>query len=468
MALIKSISGFRGTIGGKPGDNLTPVDIVESVAAFGAVLLEQYPAPKVVVGRDARISGNIVQGLTVQTLLAQGIHVVDLGLSTTPTVEMAVVWEQAQGGIIITASHNPREWNALKFLDSSGAFIAPETGQRMLAHLEAKALSFATVDALGAYSNATHYLQRHIEAVLAHPMVNVDAIRAAKLKVVVDCVNSSGSIILPELLHQLGCEVVLLNEVPNGDFAHNPEPLPEHLQALFDAVRKHQAHLGIAVDPDVDRLALATELGTPFGEEYTLVAIADYFLQSKPGNTVSNLSSSRALRDVTVQYGGQYTASAVGEVHVVKQMKAVNAVIGGEGNGGIIVPDLHYGRDAVAGVALFLSALCHFGGSASAFRAHFPHYEMVKDKISLTPELNLDVLMTELEQLYKDERYSTIDGLKIDFEASWLHLRRSNTEPIIRIYAEAPSKDKAEALVDMIKNQVNTLLYDMENRSSIG
>jgi phosphomannomutase len=454
VALIKSISGFRGTIGGKPGGNLTPLDVVESVAAFGMLLLEESASPKVVVGRDARISGAIVQGLVVQTLLAQGIDVVDAGLSTTPTVEMAVVWERAQGGIIITASHNPKEWNALKFLNAQGDFISPQTGKRILELAGDAAYSFAGVDALGTLSEGKGFFARHIDAVLAHPMVQSSAVRNAAFRVVLDAVNSTGSLILPELLARLGCEVIVLNGTPDGHFAHNPEPLPEHLKDLSEAVVAHKAHLGVAVDPDVDRLALIAENGLPFGEEYTLVAIADYILRSRPGNTVSNLSSSRALRDVTIKHGGQYFASAVGEVHVAAKMREVGAVIGGEGNGGIIVPELHYGRDAVAGLALFLSALSAFGGSASAFRAQFPQYEMVKDKIDLDPSLDLDRLMGQLEQSYREETHSTLDGLKVDFELGWVHLRRSNTEPIIRIYAEAPSMEEASALVGKIKNQV--------------
>lgn len=465
MALIKSISGFRGTIGGRVGDNLTPLDIVESTAAFGAVVLEKYPSPVIVVGRDARISGSIVQGLVVQTLLAQGIHVIEAGLSTTPTIEMAVIWEKAQGGIIITASHNPREWNALKFLDEEGAFIAPETGQRMLDILKSGNLTFASIDQLGKCYPGEGYFRRHIDAVLAHPLVDVLLIRKARLKVVVDAINSTGNLILPELLNRLGCETIFLNASTDGQFAHNPEPLPEHLTDLSNAVVQQKADLGISVDPDVDRLALISENGTPFGEEYTLVAIADLVLRHRPGNTVSNLSSSRALRDQTLRYGGNYFASAVGEVHVVAAMKANKAVIGGEGNGGIIVPELHYGRDAVAGIALFLTALCHFKGSASAFRASFPHYEMVKDKITLPAGLDMDGLMHFLQQLYASEKHSTIDGLKVDFENGWVHLRKSNTEPIIRIYAEAGSQEEAAAFVNRIKNQVNSKLYENTDRS---
>ncbi|MBP9874979.1 MAG: phosphoglucosamine mutase [Haliscomenobacter sp.] len=454
MALIKSISGFRGTIGGKRGDNLTPIDIVESASAFGALIKKQHPRPKVVVGRDARISGPIVHGLVVQTLLAQGIDVVDLGLSTTPTVEMGVIWEKAQGGIIITASHNPREWNALKFLNEEGNFISPDTGQAMLYALEANEMDFAPVDQLGAYTQGAGFMEKHVAAVLAYPLVDRALVAGRKFRVVVDAINSTGALIIPMLLEQLGCEVVLLNGTPNGQFAHNPEPLPEHLTGLSEEVRLRGADLGVSVDPDVDRLALISEDGTPFGEEYTLVAVADLVLQNRPGNTVSNMSSSRALRDVTVKYGGSYFASAVGEVHVAMKMKETQAVIGGEGNGGVIVPDLHYGRDAVAGLALFLTGLARFGGKATEYRAQFPHYVMVKDKISLPPGLDLKAVLSRLETRYASEEYATLDGLKIDFPSSWVHVRGSNTEPIIRIYAEAPTPEEARDLVDKIKTQI--------------
>lgn len=451
MALIQSISGFRGTIGGKPGEGLTPVDIVESVAAYAGLLLAEHPRPKIVLGRDGRISGPLVQELAIQTLLAMGVDVVDAGLSTTPAIEMAVVWERAQGGIIITASHNPREWNALKFLNPAGEFISPEMGTQVLAKLAARDFRFADIDAMGQRIFNADFLQRHVASVLDHPLVDVPAVRNKKYTVVLDAVNSTGAMALVPLLDALGCTTILLNSEPTGQFAHNPEPLPEHLGALSEAVRTHQADLGIAVDPDVDRLALICEDGSPFGEEYTLVAIADYFLRKQPGNTVSNLSSSRALRDVTLQHGGQYFAAAVGEVHVVRQMKAVGAIIGGEGNGGIIVPGLHYGRDAVAGTALFLSALAAHGGSASAYRAGFPQYEIVKDRMDIPADLPYENLLSRLLDRFSNEEVSTLDGLKVDFPQGWVHLRKSNTEPIIRIYAEARTAAEARELADLVK-----------------
>lgn len=453
MALIQSISGFRGTIGGKPGEGLTPIDIVESVAAFASLLLADHPRPKIVLGRDGRISGPLVHELAVQTLLAMGVDVVDAGLSTTPAIEMAVVWEGAQGGIIITASHNPREWNALKFLNPAGEFISPEMGAQVLAKLAARDFCFAGIDAMGRRTTAEDVLQQHVSAVLEHPLVQATAVQEKRFKIVLDAVNSTGAMALLPLLNALGCTTVLLNAEPTGQFAHNPEPLPEHLGELSAAVRAHHADLGIAVDPDVDRLALICEDGSPFGEEYTLVAIADYFLQNQPGNTVSNLSSSRALRDVTLQHGGQYFAAAVGEVHVVRQMKAVNAIIGGEGNGGIIVPGLHYGRDAVAGTALFLSALAAHGGSASAYRAGFPQYEIVKDRMDIPSDVPYDKLISRLLDSFSNEETSTVDGLKVDFPHGWVHLRKSNTEPIIRIYAEARTADEARELANMVKQQ---------------
>ena len=453
MALIQSISGFRGTIGGKPGEGLTPIDIVESVAAFASLLLAEHPRPKIVLGRDGRISGPIVQELAVQTLLSMGVDVVDAGLSTTPAIEMAVVWEKAQGGIIITASHNPREWNALKFLNPAGEFISPETGARVLDTLATRNFRFADIDALGQRTFNADFLQRHVSSVLDHPLVDTLAVQQKKYKIVLDAVNSTGAMALVPLLDALGCSTVLLNAEPTGEFAHNPEPLPEHLGALSEAVRAHQADLGIAVDPDVDRLALICEDGSPFGEEYTLVAIADYFLRNQSGNTVSNLSSSRALRDVTLQHGGQYFAAAVGEVHVVKQMKAVGAIIGGEGNGGIIVPGLHYGRDAVAGTALFLSALAAHGGSASDYRAGFPQYEIVKDRMDIPSNIPYENLLSRLLERFSNEETSTVDGLKVDFPHGWVHLRKSNTEPIIRIYAEARTADEARELANLVKQQ---------------
>lgn len=458
MALIKSISGIRGTIGGLPGQNLTPQDIVECTAAFGTWLLQKGNAPKVVIGRDARISGQMVRDLVASTLVALGIEVIDLGLSTTPTVEMAVTFEGAGAGIIITASHNPKEWNALKFLNEKGEFISAADGEALVQLIAQGGIQYQPVDALGKIRTGEDFLQPHLEAIVAMPEVEVDLVRARGFKVVLDPVNSSGAIAVPVLLEYLGCEVIVINAEPNGHFAHNPEPLPEHLRGLSAAILEHEADLGIAVDPDVDRLALVCENGEVFGEEYTLVAVADYVLQQKPGNTVSNLSSSRALRDVTLQRGGEYFAAAVGEVNVVEKMKAVQAVIGGEGNGGIIVPELHYGRDALVGIALFLSWLAKFDGTASALRATYPNYQMVKDKISLPEGLDMEGILQQLEEKYQHEEHSTIDGLKIDFPNSWLHLRKSNTEPIIRIYAEAPTLAEAEDLVGKIKAEVLELI----------
>ncbi len=458
MALIKSISGIRGTIGGVPGQNLTPQDIVECTAAFGTWLLQKGNTPKVVIGRDARISGKMVRDLVVSTLTALGIDVIDLGLSTTPTVEMAVGFEGAGAGIIITASHNPKEWNALKFLNEKGEFISAADGAAVLDLISNGGIQYQSVDGLGKVLEGDDFLQKHIQAIIDLPEVEVDLVRARGFKVVLDPVNSSGAITVPDLLEYLGCEVIIINGETNGHFAHNPEPLPEHLRDLSAAILEHRADLGIAVDPDVDRLALVCENGEAFGEEYTLVAVADYLLQERTGNTVSNLSSSRALRDVTLKHGGQYFAAAVGEVNVVEKMKAVNARIGGEGNGGIIVPELHYGRDALVGIALFLSWLAKFGGTTSALRATYPNYQMVKDKISLPEGLDMEAILHQLEQKYQHEEHSTIDGLKIDFPQSWLHLRKSNTEPIIRIYAEAPSLAEAEALVGKIKEEVLALI----------
>jgi len=454
LALIKSISGIRGTIGGGAGDNLTPQDIVECTAAFGAWLLEKGNTPKVVVGRDARISGPLVKQLVINTLLAQGIHVVDLDLSTTPTVEMAVAWEQAGAGIIITASHNPKHWNALKFLNEKGEFIAKAEGEALLAKIEEGSIHYAEVDRLGTLTQKTDYLQQHIQAVLDYPLVNVAAIQSKKLKVVVDGINSSGAVAVPALLERLGCQTILINGEPNGEFAHNPEPLAQHLTQLSATIRTEQADLGISVDPDVDRLAFVCEDGVMFGEEYTLVAVADYVLQHRKGNTVSNLSSTRALRDITEKHGGQYQASAVGEVNVVTKMKEVEAVIGGEGNGGIIVPDFHYGRDALIGIGLFLTHLCQSGQSMTELRASYPDYEMIKDKIQLDPGLDLNALLQKLEEIYRSEDYNTIDGLKINFEKGWVHLRKSNTEPIIRVYAEGPDRATAQQFVDDIKSHI--------------
>ncbi len=458
MALIKSISGIRGTIGGAAGTNLTPQDIVECTAAFGYWLLQEGANPKVILGKDGRISGQLVSALVTQTLVGLGFEVIDLGFSTTPTVEIAVPEEGAGAGIIITASHNPKQWNALKFLNHKGEFISKKDGENLLALLDSGEIVYKEVDELGQHLRVEGYIQKHIDLILAMPEVDVPAVKAKNFKVVVDCINSTGVISVPPLLEALGCEVVTINDDLNGQFAHNPEPLPKHLESLAAKVKAGGADLGIAVDPDVDRLAFVNEDGSMFGEEYTLVAVADYMLSQKTGNTVSNLSSTRALRDVTRKHGGNYFASAVGEVNVVEMMKAQNAVIGGEGNGGIIVPSLHYGRDALAGIALFLSHLAKAGTSMTALRATYPNYQMVKDKIQLTPAIDVDRLIAQLHEKYKSEECNTIDGLKIDFPDGWVHLRKSNTEPIIRVYAEHDSLEKAQELVDQMKNDVQKFI----------
>ncbi|MGB3075617.1 MAG: phosphoglucosamine mutase [Chitinophagales bacterium] len=459
MTLIKSISGIRGTIGGNAGDNLTPEDIVKFTAAFGAWLQKGSKSNKVVIGRDARTSGEMVSAFVTSTLKAMGINVIDLGLSTTPTVEIAVVEEKAAGGIIITASHNPVEWNALKLLNSKGEFISDADGKELLLLAANSNYQFATVDKLGSYKNDDSYIDKHIKKILALKQVNVKTIRSKKYKIVVDAVNSSGGIAIPKLLKALGVkEVVLLNCEPTGRFAHNPEPLPENLKALASKVKISKADLGIAVDPDVDRLALVCEDGSMFGEEYTLVAVADYVLNSKTGNTVSNLSSTRALRDVTEMAGGKYSAASVGEVNVVKKMKEVQAVIGGEGNGGVIYPALHYGRDALVGIALFLSHLAASGKKCSALRASYPNYVISKNKIQLTKEVNIDLVFDALQKKYAQEQLNTDDGLKIEFDnKSWVHLRRSNTEPIIRIYAEAKQLKEADALANKVIKDIKSI-----------
>jgi len=454
LALIKSISGIRGTIGGPAGTNLTPHDILESTAAFATWLLKGHPRPKVVIGRDARMSGHMVKELCVQTLIGMGVDVVDLDLSTTPTVEMAVVWEQAQAGIIVTASHNPREWNALKFVDHHGEFISKRAGEELLELIEEGAIEYAGVDKLGAYSRVGGYIDKHIETILQLDLVRVDAIRQRSFVVAVDPINSTGALAVGKLLEQLGCQVHMINDRMDGNFAHNPEPLPGHLRDLSQLVQEKGADLGIAVDPDVDRLAFVSEDGTMFGEEYTLVAVADYVLGHRPGNTVSNLSSTRALRDVTLLHKGEYHASAVGEVNVVTAMKAVEAVIGGEGNGGIILPELHYGRDALVGIALFLSLLVEREQGAARLRASYPEYKMVKDKIQLDPAFDLEAILQSLSEKYKELPQNTVDGLKIEFDRKWVHLRKSNTEPIIRVYAEAETVESGEELVAEIKGQV--------------
>lgn len=450
MALIKSISGFRGTIGGRPGDNLTPQDIVECTAAFGQWVLNNTGINHIVVGRDGRISGEIVSALVVNTLRSMGINVTDLGLSTTPTVEIAVPMEGAGGGIILTASHNPREWNALKLLNHKGEFISARDGEDVLGIVAARSVEYAPVDKLGSYRQVDSYIQTHIVKILAHPLVDIEAIRNKNFKIVVDAINSTGALSVPPLLEALGCQCILLNGEVNGHFAHNPEPLKEHLGQLSTEVKMQKAHLGIAVDPDVDRLVFMCEDGELFGEEYTLVAVADYVLSKRPGNTVSNLSSTRALRDVTLKHNGAYYAAAVGEVNVVEKMKAVNAVIGGEGNGGIIMPDLHYGRDALIGIALFLSHLAHAGKQLSTLRKTYPDYQMSKTKIDRSPDIDLDKIFSALRQKYQREQLNTEDGLKIDFEDGWVHLRPSNTEPIIRIYSESHSAVIAASLARKI------------------
>ncbi|TXD83104.1 phosphoglucosamine mutase [Subsaximicrobium wynnwilliamsii] len=459
MTLIKSISGIRGTIGGKVGDNLTPIDAVKFAAAYGTWIKQQRSKEnyRVVVGRDARISGAMMQNLVMNTLVGLGIDVIDLGLSTTPTVEIAVPMEQSDGGIILTASHNPKQWNALKLLDAKGEFLNAEEGAKILNIAESDAMTFAEVDNLGEIHVNDAYIDIHIDEVLDLELVNVEAIKKADFKVVVDGVNSTGGIAIPLLLERLGVEAVKLYCEPNGHFPHNPEPLKEHLTDLSKEVVKAHADFGIAVDPDVDRLAFIDETGEMFGEEYTLVACADYVLSKTPGNTVSNMSSTRALSDITKKHGGTYKASAVGEVNVVNMMKQNNAVIGGEGNGGIIYPELHYGRDALVGVALFLSLLAEKKMSVSALRASYPDYYMSKKKIELTADLDVDALLTAMEAKYAEEKLTTIDGVKIDFENSWVHLRKSNTEPIIRIYTEAASQAEAHALADRVISEIKEI-----------
>ncbi|MDB9954525.1 phosphoglucosamine mutase [Flavobacteriaceae bacterium] len=459
MTLIKSISGIRGTIGGTVGDNLTPIDTVKFAAAYGTWIKAQRSKEnyRVVVGRDARISGAMVQNLVMNTLIGMGIDVIDLDLSTTPTVEIAVPLEHADGGIILTASHNPKQWNALKLLDHNGEFLNAEHSQRVLDIAAADAMEFADVDDLGVITENQAYFDIHIDEVLDLEFVNVKAISDCKFKVVVDAVNSTGGIAIPLLLERLGVEAVKIHCEPNGQFPHNPEPLKQHLTDLSEKVVSSHADFGIAVDPDVDRLAFMDEKGVMFGEEYTLVACADYVLSQRSGNTVSNLSSTRALRDVTEKHGGTYTASAVGEVNVVNAMKATHAVIGGEGNGGIIFPESHYGRDALVGVALFLSLLAERKIAVSALRASYPSYFMSKKKIDLNPSIDVDAILVAMEAKYAHEQISTIDGVKIDFPTEWVHLRKSNTEAIIRIYTEAPSQEKADVLADKIIDEIKTV-----------
>ena len=459
MTLIKSISGIRGTIGGVPGENLTPLDAVKFAAAYGTWLGDYRGRDKlqVVIGRDARLSGPMIQQLVVSTLLGMGIDVIDLGLSTTPTVEIAVPLEKADGGIILTASHNPKQWNALKLLNERGEFLNAQEGARILEIAEGEQFSFAPVDALGEHQINDAYLDIHVDEVLALELVDAETIRPRKFKVVVDGVCSTGGVAIPKLLDALGVEVVKLYCEPTGHFPHNPEPLREHLGAICGKVVEAGADFGIVVDPDVDRLAFIDEKGEMFGEEYTLVACADYVLGKTPGNTVSNLSSTRALRDVTEKHGGAYRAAAVGEVNVVSAMKDSNAVIGGEGNGGIIYPASHYGRDALVGTALFLMLLSERGGTVSQLKKSYPAYYMSKKKIELTPSLNVDALLETLTRKYQQEDHSTVDGLKIDFPDSWVHLRKSNTEPIVRIYTEASTQSGADALADRFISEIGGL-----------
>ena len=460
MSLIKSISGIRGTIGGKVDENLTPIDAVKFAAAYGSWLKGQVGKEhvKVVIGRDARISGEMIQNLVQYTLIGLGIDVVNIGLSTTPTVEVAVPMEKADGGIILTASHNPKEWNALKLLNNKGEFVSDQDGKAILKIAQENDFSFATVDHLGKLTHDDQYIDLHIEKVLALPLVAPEAIQKKKFRVVVDAVNSTGGIAIPRLLERLGVEVVKLYCEPNGHFPHNPEPLKEHLGDICKRVVKEKADFGIVVDPDVDRLAFITDKGEMFGEEYTLVACADYVLGKAKGNVVSNLSSSRALRDIAQKHGVSYSAAAVGEVNVVTEMKHVEAIIGGEGNGGIIYPELHYGRDALVGVALFLSLLAERGGSVQQLRESYPAYFMSKNKIQLTEQINPDQILKAMEQKYAHEQTTTIDGLKIDFADSWVHLRKSNTEPIIRIYTEAKSQKEADALAHRFIEEMQALI----------
>ena len=455
MALIKSISGIRGTIGGKPGENLTPLDVVKFTAAFGSIIATGKQTAKIVIGRDGRISGTMVQNLVVNTLIGLGVDVIDLGLSTTPTVEVAVKMENADGGIILTASHNPKEWNALKLLNEEGEFISAEVGARVLELAAREDFSFATVDKLGTVTTDDTYLHKHIDAILKYPLVNVKAIAKQDFKIVVDAINSTGATYVPALLKALGVNnVIVLNSEVNGKFAHNPEPLPEHLSQLCNEVMQQKAHLGIAVDPDVDRLCFVNEDGTLFGEEYTLVAVADYVLGKRKGNTVSNMSSTKALKEITLKHGGDYSPSAVGEVNVVKKMKETNAVIGGEGNGGIIVPDFHYGRDALIGIGLFLSHLADHKKGIKSLRSTYPDYFISKNKVELQNGVDVKAIFEKIKTKYKNNPINTEDGLKIGFDNDWVHLRTSNTEPIIRIYAESDFETKANNIAMQLMRDI--------------
>ena len=461
MTLIKSISGIRGTIGGAPGEGLTPVDAVKFAAAYGTWLKSKSPDKKlrVVIGRDARLSGDMINQLVCSTLCGLGIDVIDLGLSTTPTVEIAVPIENAQGGIILTASHNPKQWNALKLLNEKGEFISGQEGETLLEIAEKEDFLFADVDSIGTWRKDDSYLQKHIDLILNLPLVNRKAIANANFSIVVDAVNSTGGIFIPALLKALGVNAITeLYCEPTGHFPHNPEPLPEHLTELSSKVELNHADLGISIDPDVDRLALVCEDGSMFGEEYTLVAVGDYVLKHTPGNTVSNMSSTRALRDVTEKWGQSYAASAVGEVNVVVKMKETNAVIGGEGNGGIIYPELHYGRDALVGIALFLSHLAEKKCSVSELRNSYPKYTISKNKIELTPSIDVDKILVEMSNKYKEFEVDTLDGVKIYFNQEWVHLRKSNTEPIIRIYSESANEEKAKQLAAKIIEEIKNLI----------
>lgn len=457
--MIKSISGIRGTIGGKVNENLTPLDVVKFAAAYGTWLTGQSENRKIVIGRDGRISGELVNNLVTSTLVSLGLDVIDLGLSTTPTVEMAVKFESAAGGIILTASHNPKEWNALKLLNSKGEFISGEEGKLILELAANEDFEFVQIDKLGTHTKPEGLLEKHIESILNYALVDVAAIRKAKFKIVVDAVNSTGAIAVPALLKAMGVkDIVVLNAEVNGNFAHNPEPLPEHLSELSNEVVKQNAHLGIAVDPDVDRLCFVCEDGTMFGEEYTLVAVADYILANRKGNTVSNMSSTRALKDITLKHGGEYFPSAVGEVNVVKKMKAVHAVIGGEGNGGIIVPDLHYGRDALIGIALFLTHLAKSKKTIKQLRNTYPDYFISKNKIALHNGIDVNSIFDKIKTRYKNQPINTEDGLKIEFDNDWVHLRTSNTEPIIRIYAESNFETTADNIARRLMQDIGEMM----------
>jgi phosphomannomutase len=461
MTLIKSISGIRGTIGGNPGQNLTPVDIVESISAYGSWLKTNHlnKKIKVVIGRDARISGEMVENICIGTLQAMGINVVNIGLSTTPTVEIAVPLEDADGGIILTASHNPKQWNALKLLNNKGEFISAEDGKKLLDFIEKNQFSFASVEELGIVTFNENYIDEHINKVLKLNLVDINAIKEAELSVVIDAVNSTGGIVIPKLLKALKCkEITEIYCTPNGEFPHNPEPLAEHLEDLSNKVKEKNADLGIVVDPDVDRLAFVCENGEVFGEEYTLVAVADHITSEKPGNSVSNLSSTRALADVTIKNGGKYYASAVGEVNVVEMMKEKNAVIGGEGNGGVIFPELHYGRDAIVGIALFLTYLANKKLKMSDLKSSFPQYTISKNKLALTNSTNIDLLLEKISNKYKNVKQNKIDGLKLEFEKEWVHMRKSNTEPIIRIYAESQNQKSAHNLGERFVEELKSLI----------